>query len=462
MKTKISTRLGNVLFWSIISAAFIGPGTVTTASKAGAYFHYDLMWTMIFAIVGCLTLQEAVARIAINSERSLAQAIGEHYKNKKSRFFIIPAIIGAIIIGGAAYETGNILGSIEGLFFIIPNIKKTSLIFVVMIFVFFAFRMKSIRLIAQILGIFVYLMGISFILTAFSVKPEFIRVIRGIVIPTIPNVSGAGLLILGIIGTTIVPYDLFLGSGIVDKRQTIFDARLGLSISIILGGLITMAIMAVGSSLTEGWTPEALAELEFNFNFIKQGLYLNSYINDYALYIFGFGIFAAGLTSAITAPLASSLTAKGLSKIAPEKWSNKGLYFNLITLGTLIVGATFGFFQIKPIPAIILAQALNGFILPFVTVFVIIIINNPFIMKGKVNSLFGNIMLSFVLWITLSIGFFNILKAIESTFKLKINTTEIFPFIAILNLIISIFVLLKVYKKRREEIQKYESKNASI
>lgn len=450
---KGATRIGNILFWSIISAAFIGPGTVTTASKAGAYHHYDLMWSVVFSIIGCLTLQEAVARIAIYSGKSLAENVSDYYFDKKSKYFVLSTVISAILIGGAAYETGNILGAVEGLKFIFPKVEVFVLILAIAVFVVLAFRMKSMRLVAQVLGVFVYLMGFAFIITAISVRPEFIKVLRGTFIPTIPDYPGIGLLILGIIGTTIVPYDLFLGSGIIDKRQTIFDARLGLSVSIILGGLITLAIMAVGSSLTEGMTEKNLAELDFNFSFIKQGLYLNSYINDYALWIFGFGIFAAGLTSAITAPLASVLTAKGITyrNSDEKKWTNRGFFFNVISLGTLAIGVFFGLLQIKPIPAIILAQALNGFILPFVTYFVIQIINDKNVMNGKINSNFGNLMLYFVFWVTLSIGILNIFKAIQSTFSIVIDNQKIFPYIAALNLVITIFVAIKIYKKRQEQ-----------
>jgi len=129
-------------------------------------------------------------------------------------------------------------------------------------------------------------------------------------------------LILGIIGTTVVPYDMFLGSGIVDKTQTISEARLGLSIAIILGGFISMAIMTVGSSISSGLDADAIRNLDFNFKLMKSGLYLNSYINDYGLYIFGFGMFAAGFTSAITAPLASAITARSIFNKKPEKIVN--------------------------------------------------------------------------------------------------------------------------------------------
>jgi len=461
----IRQRIANVLFWSIVSAAFIGPGTVTTATKAGVYFHYDLMWTMVFSIIACLLLQEASARIAIFSGLNLGEAIAKHFENKPSKYIVSILIIGAIILGSAAYETGNILGSVEGLRFVFKSVPKPIFVAIIGVFAFLSFRMKSIKTIAQILGGFVYLMGLAFLLTAIFVKPDISRIMHGIFIPTIPDVSGVGILILGIIGTTVVPYDLFLGSGIVDKTQTIKEARLGLSIAIILGGIISMSIMAVGSSITDGWDANSLANLEFDFEFMKSGLYLNSYINDYALYIFGFGMFAAGLTSAITAPLASAITARSLLGQNSKGWKSDSFKFQLVASGILLVGITFGVLQIKPVPAIIIAQAFNGFILPFISIFMLMIINNPIIMKKRINSHVSNVFMGFVVWITILIGVFNITKATESTINFIKNSAGntsnfeiadkdvMFIFVSGISLLITFFIVFKVYKFRNHKIK---------
>ncbi len=73
----MKNKLLNILFWSVISAAFIGPGTITTASKAGALFGFDLLWALVFSTFACLVLQEAVARLAIHSGTNLGEAISE-------------------------------------------------------------------------------------------------------------------------------------------------------------------------------------------------------------------------------------------------------------------------------------------------------------------------------------------------------------------------------------------------
>ncbi len=459
---KIRHKFFVILFWSVVSAAFIGPGTVTTLTKAGVYYHFDLMWTILFSIFACLLLQEASARITIYSGMNLGEAIAKQFAGKKSRGAVIFSVIMAIVLGSAAYEAGNILGSIEGLHFIFPHTDKLWFVTIVALLAIIALNLKSIRIIAQFLGAFVFLMGFAFLFTAIVVKPDIDALLLGSFIPTIPDVPGAGILILGIIGTTVVPYDIFLGSGIIDKTHNIRDVRFGLSVAIILGGIISMSIMTVGSALTAGWSEEALKNLTFSFDIIKDALYLNSYINEYAVYIFGIGMFAAGFTSAITAPLASAITTRSLlNQQNNEKWGSQSLRFRLLTITILAVGLTFGFLQVKPVPAIILAQAFNGLILPFISIFLMIVINNPEIMgKKRINSHFSNILMSFVVWITTVIGILNIYKAIERAIKFKSpNSDTVFWIISILAFLITIYVVVKIYKFRKEKLVILQQQN---
>ncbi len=447
----IKRRLFNILFWSVVSAAFIGPGTVTTVTKAGAYYHYDLMWTVIFSIFAALLLQEASARITIYSGMNLGQAISKYFEGKKSRLIVLILIVAAIILGSAAYETGNIIGSVEGLHFVFQKVPKSYFVLGIGLFAFLSFSMRSVRLIAQFMGAFVILMGIAFFTTAFFVKPDVNAMLKGIFIPTIPNVSGAGLLILGIIGTTVVPYDIFLGSGIIDKSQTMNDARFGLSVAIILGGIITMAIMTVGSAITEGWSQTAINNMDFSFDLIKNILYLNSFIGDFAVYIFGFGMFAAGFTSAITAPLASAITARSVFGYDSKRWAPKSLYYYLITGGILAIGMILGLLKIKPIPAIIAAQAFNGLILPFISIFLIIVINDPRVMKEKVNSWVLNVLMIFVVWLTTVIGLLNLTKASAKTLGIDLtNPDRVFLILSLISGVISVYVFWHIIKIRKQ------------
>ncbi len=107
-------RFLSILFWSIITAAFIGPGTVTTAAKSGTAYGYDLLWALLFSTVACLVLQEASARVTVVSGLSLGEAIRQQFHSGLKGFSVLVMVLGAIVFGCAAYQTGNILGGVTG------------------------------------------------------------------------------------------------------------------------------------------------------------------------------------------------------------------------------------------------------------------------------------------------------------------------------------------------------------
>ena len=75
-----------VIVWSVISAAFIGPGTVTTAATAGSMYQLDLLWAVAFATVACILLQEISARLTIISGLTMGQALDRKYGEKHALF----------------------------------------------------------------------------------------------------------------------------------------------------------------------------------------------------------------------------------------------------------------------------------------------------------------------------------------------------------------------------------------
>jgi Mn2+/Fe2+ NRAMP family transporter len=453
----IKSRILNILFWSIISAAFIGPGTVTTATKAGSDFQFQLLWALSFSTLACLILQEASARATIYSGMNLGQAIKYHYMGKRAQVPVLILIVGAIILGCAAYETGNILGSVEGLSLVFPKLDKRIIVGLIAAIAGLALSLKSLRSIANFMGAFVFLMGFTFITTAGLSHPPISEICQGLVVPSMPDTPGAGLLILGLVGTTVVPYDLFLGSNVVQKDTTVRDMRVGISVAVILGGFISMAILCVGTEMTRGFTPEAAKNLEFSYKLLSNTLVLN--IGQWAVYIFGFGMFAAGFTSAITSPLASSLTARSIfEKKNTDGTSKNGHIFKWISYAVLLIGVTLGFLQIKPVPAIVAAQAFNGLILPFVAVFLFMVVNNAKIMgAAHLNGWFSNLCMVIVTWVTLVLGIVNVTKAVTSTLEdVTISPDLMFGAAAILAFVITVIISIHIFAKRRRELQKIE------
>ncbi len=390
-------RLLNILFWSIISAAFIGPGTITTAASAGARYQFALLWALLFSTVACLILQEASARITIVSEKNLGQAIRYQFHRRVERLLVISLVSGAIILGCAAYEAGNILGGVAGALLAIP-LSRSQMTLLVGLLAGLLLWFGKTRRVAQFLGGLVGLMGIAFLSTALSLKPSMSELLRGTLRPAFP--TGSGLLVLGLIGTTVVPYNLFLGSGIA-RGSKLPEMRFGLSIAILLGGIISMGVLVVGSAVQGQFSFEALSAT------------LAGALGDWARFFFALGLFAAGFSSAITAPLAAAITARSLFE-CPDglSWDEKGRAFRGVWLGVLAVGVLFGLADIKPIPAIILAQALNGVLLPFVAVFLLIAVSDRSLMgDDAINGAVANSLMSIVVAITVVLGLSGILRA---------------------------------------------------
>ena len=343
----------SIVFWSIISAAFIGPGTVTTASKAGASFQLALLWALFFSTFATIILQEAAARITIASGKSLGEIIALKYQNSSSKLSWIVFL--SIAFGCAAYQAGNMLGAIEGMKLITvfsPKIMTVGLA----LFAFAILMLGNFRSIANILGIVVALMGIAFIYVAYQTNFSFGGILQSAVVPSFPQ--GSSLLIIGLVGTTIVPYNLFLASGI-SQGQSISEMRIGIVIAVLIGGLISMAIMLVGSQLTSEFSFAALADM------------MKIRMGDFGGSLFAFGLFAAGLTSSITAPLAAAVTAKSLFGSEKKEWDVNGKNFKMVWGVILLIGLISGLTIGKPILAIIAAQAINGILLPIVAIFLI-------------------------------------------------------------------------------------------
>jgi len=460
---KLRKKILSILFWSVLAAAFIGPGTVVTAMQSGIFYNTHLLWALMFSTFATILLQEASARITIHTQMNLGEAIAKQFEGKPAKNFVLFLIIVAIILGCAAYETGNILGAVAGLslVFDLPSyIYVTGIgIFALMIFAF-----KAVHVIAKILGGVVFLMGFAFIYLAMSLEPDWGDVLRNSMIPNIPDnlpnplAPSVGVLILALVGTTVVPYDLFLGSGALDKRETVKEMRFGLFIAIILGGLISMSIIGIGDAVTKNMDFEAknnitITGLDDLYKLIRNSLEYD--MGNFGLYLFGFGMFAAGFSSAVTSPLASAITAKSLfsTKKNEHKWATNAGYFKIIIFGVLAIGLFFGFMGIKPFPAIVMAQAFNGLILPLIAVFLIYVVNDFKIMgKGNLNSIGSNIMMTIVLFIAILLGFNQIASTIIENAGIKTITAEgiIIP-IAILSGILSLGIIMLIYRKRIKE-----------
>lgn len=386
----------SVVLWSIISAAFIGPGTVTTAVSAGSQFGLQLLWAVTFATVACIILQEVAARITIASGMNVGQALVVRFGQKNGRYLQL-FIGGSVIIGCAAYEAGNILGGVSGIQ-LITGYPAVILAVAIAVIAFFLLWIGSPSWISNTMMFLVGVMGIAFFIVAAMQDFSTVDLIRSIVVPAVPQ--GSQLLVLGLVGTTVVPYNVFLGSGI-SKGQTIPLMRIGLTISVLIGGFITAAILLAGTAITDFSSFSALYT-----DFEKR-------VGSSAAVALALGLFAAGFSSAVTSPYAASVISRTVFGFTTG-WKIKAAWLSVLLTGFLVAVS-----GVKPIPVILLVQALNGFILPFLVIFLILVSNDPVLMPRQYrHGVFYNIVLLLMLGAVVLMSLNNVDKVIISTLHL--------------------------------------------
>ncbi len=389
-------RVLNILLWSVIAAAFIGPGTVTTAARAGSDFGFDLAWALVFSVVACLVLQEASARLTVLTGKELGEAIGARFASRGRGGWVAVLVVIGLIVGCAAYEAGNLMGGVAGMRLLV-DVQPALLALLAAAGAAVLLASGRTQWIARVLGALVAVMGVAFLVTAVRLGPQAGELLRGLALPAMP--SGSTVLVLGLVGTTVVPYNLFLGSALA-RGSRLGEMRWGLTVAVVGGGVISLGVLVVGTALGGGLEYERLAAV------------LVDRLGPVAGASLGLGLFAAGFTSAITAPLAAALAARSVFGPDDARWSPSSFRFRAVWTTVLLTGVVFSVSGLQPIPVIILAQAFNGVLLPFVAIFLWVSMNDrEFLGSDGVNSRLQNLIMGAVVLACLVLGARGLLAA---------------------------------------------------
>jgi NRAMP (natural resistance-associated macrophage protein)-like metal ion transporter len=227
----------------LVTAAFIGPGTIISASMAGANYGLSLVWALLFAMVATLVLQEMAARLGIVSQQGLGENIRHAIKQPLIKALVIMLVVSAIVVGNGAYQSGNISGASLGLVSVVEQLGwKVSYVnwlfpLSIGVIAFLLLITGSYKVIESALVLLVGLMSVAFIVTFFLSDPQWLELGKGFIAFELP--TGATLTVIALIGTTVVPYNLFLHASTVSQKwhsiNDIPTARKDLFISFRLG-----------------------------------------------------------------------------------------------------------------------------------------------------------------------------------------------------------------------------------
>ncbi|MDP2527232.1 Nramp family divalent metal transporter [Maribacter dokdonensis] len=385
----------------LVAAAFIGPGTVTACTLAGVDFGFNLLWAMLLSIIATFILQEMSARLGIVTQKGLADVIKQELHNPIIRNSVIALIFSAIIIGNASYEAGNIGGATLGMEALFGTNYSSLYPFVLGGLAFVLLFLGSYKALEKVFIVLVLIMSLSFVMTAILTKPNMWELLKGLLVPSVPK-NGI-LTIIALVGTTVVPYNLFLHAALVSEKwkskNDLNLAKRDTMVSIILGGLVSISIIISAA---------AINSLEVN-NVMGMAKALEPLYGSAALYFLGIGMFAAGITSSITAPLAAAYVANSCFG-----WNAglKDFKFRMIWMVILFLGVFFLSFGIKPIEIIKFAQITNGLLLPIIAVFLLWVVNRVGVMGKYKNTWSQNVFGLLIILLSVVLGAKSILTVI--------------------------------------------------
>ncbi len=386
-----------------MAAAFIGPGTVTTATLAGAGFGYSLVWVLLFSVLATVVLQEMSARLGLVTRAGLGEALRGSWTHPLGRAVAVLLVVSAIAVGTAAYQTGNITGAAMAMTSLTSVSAKvwapaiaavaTALLWV-----------GHYKILERALVALVALMSVVFVVSAIYARPDFSAMFRGAVRPGIPH--GAWPAVLSLIGTTVVPYNLFLHASSVREKWSsdlpmavaLRRARIDTAVAVAFGGVVTLAIMVTAAAFFR-------RDMAIK-NAADMALQLEPLLGPVAKWFFAGGLMAAGLTSAITAPMAAAYATAGVLGWAPDLRSAR---LRGVWLSVILVGVVFAVWAGRsPVETIVFAQVANGLILPVLAVFLIAVVNRKALLSNHTNGALSNVLGVFVVLVVSGLALYKL------------------------------------------------------
>lgn len=387
----------------IITASFVGPGTVTTMTQGGAGFGYSLLWAVVFSIIATIALQEMVARLALVTNEGLGEAIRDIFNHKLLKLITVWFSMIAVAVGCAAYISGDLLGTSLGSSYLL-GIPENYIAPVIGIVILLIGLSGSYGLIEKVMTVLVLIMGVIFITTVIVIQPDFGAVLKGAFIPSIPN--GSLLTIIALIGTTVVPYNFFIHASSIHERfngiKDLRIVRIDTIVAIGLGGLISAAILITAGTLIHGKEVTSLVELSEP---------LKPVLGDFAPIFMSVGLFSAGLSSAIASPMGAAAT---ISSCLRWKGGVKSKKYRLVFAIVIFIGIITSSLGFEPLEVLLIAQALNGIILPLIAILIFVILNKKNMMGKFANGIVLNIIGIFVVLVVTFLGVYSLIDAIQS------------------------------------------------
>jgi NRAMP (natural resistance-associated macrophage protein)-like metal ion transporter len=378
--------------------AVVGPGFITanvdndangilTYSQAGAQFGYLLLWTMIPTTIALIVVQEMCARMGAVTGKGLSDLIREEF-GLRATFLMMLGIL--------LTNFGNVVGEFIGIagsmgLFGVPKYYSVPICAVIVWLIAVKGQYKSVEKVFLAASFFY----VTYIFAGVLAKPAWIEAAKATLKPPHLSVFGQGpylYMVIGVVGTTIAPWmQFYLQASIVEKGVTRRQYKTS-KLDVIVGCIFTdvvawFIIVACAATLYV----HGLRDIRDAADAAQS---LRPLAGDWAYILFALGLFNASLFAASILPLSTAYTVcegLGLESGVERKFSEAPAFYWLYTVLIAAGGAVVLIPGLPLIKIAVFSQVVNGAVLPFVLIFMLLLINKKELMGHYVNKRTFNI-----------------------------------------------------------------------
>ncbi|OGC32878.1 Mn transporter [candidate division WOR-1 bacterium RIFOXYC2_FULL_37_10] len=359
-------------------------GGITTYSVAGSSFGYSLLWMLLITTFCLAVVQEICARMGAVTGKGLSDLIRENF-GLRWTFFAMTILLIANIFTLIA-DFAGIAASLE-----IFGIVKWISVPIMALIIWYTVLKGSYKIVERIFLVFC-LVQFAYVFSGLMARPDWGLALKSTFIPSFSFEPHYLLLFIGIIGTTITPWmQFYIQSSIRDKGINIKQYKYE-RMEVLFGAFFTDFIsffIIVACAAT-------LYKMGIEINSAKDAaIALGPIAGNFAETLFGLGLFGASTLTASIVSLSSAYAiceAFGWENGINKRFNEAPVFYGLFTVLLGIGAAVVLLPNISLIFVMLLSQEINGFLLPFILVFMILLVNNKKIMGQHVNSRGYNIL----------------------------------------------------------------------
>src|SRR5438105_11764905 len=380
--------------------AVLGPGLITsnvdndaggisTYSLAGAQFGYALLWSLIPMTIALYVTEEMCARMAVVTGKGLSDLIREEFGFRPTFFVMVAGFL--VDLGNVVAEFAGVAASMQ-----IFGISKYVSVPIAAIVVW-ALVIRGTYRQVEVIFLFACILYLSYVFSAVLAKPDWLIAARHTVIPNVRLDSGYLLMLTGLVGTTIAPWQFFyLQAGFVEKKvgprqypQARADVIIG-SISCMV--IVFFIIVCTAATLFVSGQRDITDAAQAAHALIPLA-------GKWAGTLFAFGLLNASLFAASILPLSTAhviCEGLGFEAVLDNKFRDAPIFYWLYTV-LIVVGAGVVLMPRAPLwKILIFSQVGNGIWLPVVVIFILLLVNRRDLMGEYINTMTYNI----VAWAT--------------------------------------------------------------